>query len=144
MKSVYLLLERYNLSIRHASHIGQKLSLNAKNDYYSFLYETVKYRKIYNINDNFDLIINCDETPLFFEMVDKTTIKKGEKNIIITTKGSKKKHITCLLAITASGKKLKPLLIFKGLDNGLIEKKLNSIKVVKNKDTEKPVFIFPS
>ena len=70
--------------------------------------------------------------------------KKGEKNIIITTKGSKKKHITCLLAITANGKKLKPLLIFKGLDNGLIEKKLNSIKVVKNKDTEKPVFIFPS
>lgn len=79
LKSVYLFLKRYNLSIRQ----GQKLSLNTKNDYYSFLYETVKYRKIYNINDNFDLIINCDETPLFFEMVDKTTIeKKGEKILL--------------------------------------------------------------
>ena len=53
--------------------------------------------------DNFNQIINCDETPLFFEMIENRTIEnKGEKDIIININGSEKKHITCLLAITAN------------------------------------------
>lgn len=40
---------------------------------------------------NFDLIINCDETPLFFEMLDNKTIDNiGEKNIVIATNGLEK------------------------------------------------------
>ena len=34
---------------------------------------------------------------------------------------------------TANGKKLKPLLIFKGIEDGLIEKKLEAIPVVHNR-----------
>ena len=71
----------------------------------------------------FDLIVNCDETPLYFEMIENNTINfAGEKNIIIKTNGGEKKRITYLLAITARGKKLKPLLIFKGVEDDLIEK----------------------
>ena len=88
------------------------------------MYGTEKIRKKYVIGDKFDLIVNCDETPLYFEMIENKTIAfTGEKNIIIKTNGGEKKGITCLLAITASGKKLKPLLIFKGVEDGLIEKK---------------------
>ncbi len=69
------------------------------------------------------MIINCDETPLYFEIIENKAIDSiGEKNIIIKTNGGEKKHITCLLAITSSGKKLKPLLIFKGVEDDLIEK----------------------
>ena len=103
--SVYRLLKRHNLSLRKPSYIGQKLPINAKNEYYDFLYETVKIRKKYVIGDKFDLIVNCDETPLYFEMIENKTIDfTDEKNIIIKTNGGEKKRITCLLALTASGK----------------------------------------
>ena len=135
LMSIYRFLKRNNLSLRKSSHIGQPLNKNAKDEYYNFLYEVVKKRKINNINDNFDLIINCDETPLFFEMVDNKTIDNiGEKNIVIATNGSEKKHITLILGITASGKKLKPLLIFKGESDGNINKKLLIIPIIKNKE----------
>ena len=99
--SVYRLLKRHNLSLS----IGQKLPINAQNEYYDFLYVTVKIRKKYGKGDKFDLIVNCDETPLYFEMIENKTIDfTDEKNIIIKTNGGEKKCITCLLALTASGK----------------------------------------
>ena len=64
----------------------------------------------------------------------RTIENKGEKEIIIYTNGSEKKHITCLLSIIAGGIKLKSYLIFKGVEEGLVEKKLNGIPVVKNKE----------
>ena len=54
---MYRLLKRHNLSLRKPSYIGQKLPINAKNEYYDFLYETVKIRKKYGIGDKFDLIV---------------------------------------------------------------------------------------
>jgi hypothetical protein len=89
--SVYRLLKRHNLSLRKPSYIGKKLPINAKNEYYYFLYETIKIRKKYGIGDKFDLIVNCDETPLFFEMIENKTIDfTDEKNIIIKTNGGEK------------------------------------------------------
>ena len=80
------------------------------------------------------MIINCDETPLYFEMIENKTIYfTGEKNIIIKTNGGEKKPITCLLAITDSEKKLKPLLIFKEVEDGLIGKKLETIPFLHNR-----------
>lgn len=68
-------------------------------------------------------------------MIENRNIEnKGEKEVIIHTNGSEKKHITCLLTITASGIKLKPYLIFKGVEDGFTEKKLSGIPVVKNKE----------
>ena len=52
--SVYKFLKRHNLSIRKSSHLGQPLWDDAKNQYYSFLYETVQKRKLYHILDNFN------------------------------------------------------------------------------------------
>ena len=100
LMSVYRLLKRHNLSLRKASHIGYKMPINAKNEYYDFLYETVKIRKKNGIGDKFDLIVNCDETSLYFEMIENKTIDFTEKNIIIKTNGGEKKCITCLLDIT--------------------------------------------
>ena len=66
LMSIYRFLKRNNFTLRKSSHIGQPLNKNEKNEYYNFLYEVVRKRKINNINNNFDLIIKCDETSLFF------------------------------------------------------------------------------
>ena len=80
------------------------------------------------------MIVNCDETSLYYEMIENKTIDFiDEKNIIIKTNGGEKKRITSLLANTGSGKKLKPLLIFKGVKDDLIEKKFETIPVIHNK-----------
>ena len=68
-----------------------------------------------SIGGDLDSIVNMDETPIYFEMVNKTTIDKiGNKNIVVNTLGLEKKKISLILSITASGYKLKPLMIFKG------------------------------
>lgn len=79
-------------------------------------------------------IINVDETPIYLEFfTDKTYNKKGAKEVIIKTNGNEKKHVTVILAVSASGKKLPSVLIFKGKSNKNNEKRYNRLNVVKNK-----------
>ena len=62
-----------------------------------------------------DRIINMDETPLYFDMPTSRTIsKKGVREVRIRSTGAEKKHLTVILACTASGIMLPPMLIFKG------------------------------
>lgn len=75
-----------------------------------------------------------EETPIYFEMVNKTAINKiGNKNIVANTLGLEKKKISIILSITASGYKVKPLMIFKGKKGKTTEKKLQNLEEVKQK-----------
>ena len=60
-------LERKNLRIRNASHIGQILPDNAIDLIYKYLYKIIIKRRLLNINDN-ELFrnINYDETAIYF------------------------------------------------------------------------------
>lgn len=59
-----------------------------------------------------------DETPCYFDLPDtKTVAEKGKKSISIATSGYEKMRFTTVLAISADGGKLKPMLIFKNLKN---------------------------
>ena len=61
------------------------------------------------------LIGNIDETPGFLDMVPSKCIsKKGEKECVVRSSGSEKKHLTVVLSATADGKMLSPMIIFKG------------------------------
>jgi hypothetical protein len=74
-----------------------------------------------------------DETPIFLEMYSNKTIDvKGAKNVIVNTYGNEKKHVTYILAIAGSGKKLIPTLIFKGEQDKNIELRYQLLDVVKN------------
>ena len=65
-----------------------------------------------------DQIINIDETPIFIDMLGARTISfKGEKNTEFVSNGHQKTRLTVVIAIYASGKFLKTLLILKGLKN---------------------------
>nr|KAF6343017.1 hypothetical protein mPipKuh1_010743 [Pipistrellus kuhlii] len=57
---------------------------------------------------------NMDETPMNFDMVgNKTVNPKGAKTVLIKTTGHEKSSFTVVLACTADGAKLRPIIIFK-------------------------------
>ena len=71
---------------------------------------------------------------MFLELADdKTFEQKGAKNIIIKTNGYEKSHVTLILAISAGGNKLPPVIIFKGTPDKNNEKRYNKLEVVKDK-----------
>ena len=56
-----------------------------------------------------------DETPMYFDIVpSRTIVKKGVKEVRVRTTGAEKRRVTVVLACTASGKTLPPMIIFKG------------------------------
>ncbi len=62
-----------------------------------------------------DLVINMDETPMYFDMLPQRTLaKKGSKEVRVRSSGSEKKRLTVALTCTGSGKMLPALAIFKG------------------------------
>lgn len=79
-----------------------------------------------------DLIANIEETPININMPPNYTITK--KNVIISTQGQEKCQCSILLTILADGKKLSPLIIFKGKNyNNKIIKELNDNFYIKEK-----------
>lgn len=112
----YRFMKRNNLSIRYASHLGQKYPEDTINNIYYFFHQIIALRRDLKIGDDrLDLLVNCDETAIFFEALEKkTVILKGAKDITINTFGNDKQRLSLLLAVCADGKKLPPLIIFKG------------------------------
>lgn len=69
-------------------------------------------------HDEFEdaMIINMDETPVYFDIVPGKTIdNKGRKSIRVRTTGSDKRHLTVVLAVSAAGDVLPPMVVFKGI-----------------------------
>ena len=78
--------KKNNLSIRKASHLGQKIPNNMQNLTYKFLNEIIKEGKDSEVYDNISLIVNVDETPCYLENpLTETVNLKGKKQIEIVT-----------------------------------------------------------
>ncbi|CAI7755078.1 unnamed protein product [Closterium sp. NIES-53] len=61
-----------------------------------------------------DLILNADQTPLFLEMpVERTLEMKGARTVHVRSAGYEKERVIVMLAVTASGLKLPPYVVFK-------------------------------
>jgi len=59
-------------------------------------------------------IANANETAIYLDMPPNYTLeKKGVKEVLLKTTGCEKLHLTVMLAATADGRKLPPLLILK-------------------------------
>ena len=132
----YRILKRNHYSLRKASHLGGPLPVKSLELFYDFFRDIIRTRQrleIFDTKEDYDRLINIDETPIYFEMItDRTYNKKGAKVVSIETKGNEKKLITCVLACSASGKKLTPCLIFKGGKDGNLEFKYKNLDCVKN------------
>ena len=96
-------MERYRLSIRQKTRVGQLLPSDSIDKIYMFLKEIISN------------IVNFDETALSYNIPPNKTVHHiGQKTIVIRTLKQEKARISAILSITASGEKLKPYIIFKG------------------------------
>lgn len=126
-------LQRHNLNIRCASHLGQKIMGPYINITYKFLINCIKKRNETKIIDDISCIINADETLIFFENPTKDMVDIKGKKIDIITFGKDKVKFTAVLSISASGAKLPPLFICKGKPGKRKEDQLNNLEDVKSK-----------
>ena len=59
-------------------------------------------------------MVNANETAIYLDMPPNCTLeKKGVKEVLLKTTGREKLRLTVMLAATADGRKLPPLLILK-------------------------------
>lgn len=126
-------LKRHSLFFRKAGHIGQPLPKNVNDVVNIFLRDIIRARVNMNITDDkLNLIINIEETPIYFEMPEQTTIElKDTKNVKISIFGNDKSRVSVILAIADNGEKFAPMMIFKGQSGKTNEKKLQDIEEEK-------------
>ena len=69
-------------------------------------------------------ILNMDQTPILFTFNSKMTLEVvGARTVHVRKSTNDTKWATAAITVTASGKMLLPLLVFKGAKNGRIVKK---------------------
>ena len=62
-----------------------------------------------------DYIINMDQTPIFFSMNPGTTLDQvGVRSVNVRTSTSSTVRVTLAVTISASGKSLTPMMVYKG------------------------------
>jgi len=110
---LYPFFKRHNFSLRPRTSLSQKLPSDLEEKMSAFHNFVRRQRDSYEFEDN--LIINMDETPVYFDIVPgKTVDQVGTKSVRVRTTGSEKRHITVVLSVAASGDVLAPMIIFKG------------------------------
>ena len=108
-------MHAYNVLIlyRAKTSIQQKLPAQLETKLEEFISNVKVLREIYKFSKS--LIINMDETPVYFDMPASTTVnKKGCREVQIRSIGAEKRRFTVILACTAAGDMLPPMVIFKG------------------------------
>jgi hypothetical protein len=120
---VYRCLKRNQFSIRAATHVAQKtLSVEECLDFIGAVNDMVA---LYSIHDDF--IINMDQTGVYMDNRHSTSIvDKGSRHVSCIESKNGSSHCSVFLAVTRSGKKLPPLVVFKGKPKGKIEKELKN------------------
>ena len=107
-------MRRHEFSLRQRTSIAQKLPADLEVKLSSFREFVSKSRA----DDEFDFrdMINMDETPMYFDLVPQHTIDKiGSRSVLIRSTGSEKRHVTVVLAVSAAGDVLPPMIVFKGV-----------------------------
>ena len=106
-------MKKHDLSLRAKTSLAQRLPKDLEEKIESFHKFVVEKREEDEFDDN--LIINMDETPVYFDLVPgKTVNEKGAKSVLIRRTGNEKRHFTVVLAVSANGHVLPPMIIFKG------------------------------
>ena len=123
-------LRRHNLTIRSKTSVAQKLPADLEDKKEAFLLNIAQLLE----QDDFELIVNMDETPAFFDMLPSRTVAPaGSKQVIIRSTGSDKKHLTVVLAVSSDGDALPPMIIFKGVRPLKLETSSGTLVAVQKK-----------
>jgi DDE superfamily endonuclease len=110
-------MKAHEFVYRMGTHEAQQAPLATRQTALQFM-EDVRSKIAYR---NQDYVLNMDQTPVPFDFTSKKTLEMfGLKSINIRKSCSDTKRATCAITVTASGKFLKPMLIFKGKMSGRI------------------------
>ena len=105
-------MRRMRLALRHRTTICQKLPKDFEQKFLNYQRCITNQRKKGNIL--MGQKANADETAIYLDMPPNYTLqKKGVKEVLLKTSGSEKIRLTVMLAATADGRILPPLLILK-------------------------------
>lgn len=125
----YHFLKRYGLSIRKATHVGQKLvtSLNeAANEHLQTVNNKFHFGGAWQHIHRAHLV-NMDETAVYFQPTPGTTIhRKGDKTVSVRVGSSHNERVTVCLSVASNGGRLPPFIIFRATPGATIERSLPS------------------
>jgi len=109
---IYKFMKRKQLSVRVRTTVGQRLPDDWEEKMSSFRDFVANEITARNLSP--DDVINMDEVPMSFDIPPTRSVAPvGTKTIGISTTGHERNNFTVVLACTASGVKLKPMVIFK-------------------------------
>jgi hypothetical protein len=115
--------KHHSLVYRMGTHESSRNPASVANEAIDFIVFVAR-PLVVQPNRHPDYIINMDQTPVFFSFHSKKTLSRiGVKTVNIRTSMEDTKRITFAMSVTASGRVLKPYLIFKGKPGARIEKK---------------------
>jgi len=105
-------MRRIGLALRRRKTIYQKLPKYFEQKLLNYQRYITNLRKTGNFL--MEQMANANETGIYLDMPPNYTLeKKGVKEVLLKTTGCKKVRLTVMLAATADGRKLPPLLILK-------------------------------
>ena len=111
--SVSRFMKKTGLSHRMATHKAQRHPSEVEGEALQFL--DVIRPVLLEHNRHPDFVINMDQTPVYHAMDFRTTIDRvGARTINLRTSASDSKRVTVAVTVTASGKKIKSMVVFKG------------------------------
>ena len=106
-------LKRHGFVIRERTTTGQRLPPELGEKVGNFVLYCQKQREQLHLHPSD--IGNMDETAIWADMPGQSTVEvRGARHVPILTTGHEKSRITVCLAAMADGRKLQPLVVFKG------------------------------
>jgi len=102
---------RMGLVLWHRTTICQKLPKDFEQKLLNYLRYITKLRKTGNFL--MGQMATADDMAIYLDMPPNYTEKKGVKEVLLKTTGCEKLHLTVMLAATADGREVPPLLILK-------------------------------
>jgi transposase-like protein len=111
-------MRRNYFSYRKATHVSQYKIENWCGVKTSLINYLARLRKFLSQFPCISDVLQCDETPVYFDMANPRTIEfKGTKTVDLLTTGHTKTRFTCLLTLAAHGQVLECYVVFRGLKN---------------------------
>jgi len=105
-------MHRNRLSVRARTTVGQKLPDDWEEKVVNFREFVLRRKEELGIQA--DRVFNMDEVPMSFDAPHSRTVDStGAESVPVSTTGHEKTGFTVVLVCSESGKKLKPMVIFK-------------------------------
>ena len=113
----------HSLVHRLGTHESQRSPAETAADAMDFMTTVARPKVLDQATRHPDYILNMDQTPIPFTYNAKKTLEVvGRRTVHVRKSTNDTKRATFAMMVTASGKVLKPLLVFKGAPNGRIVK----------------------